>query len=48
MNISKNVMAEFLCRAKRATYAGKGNETEPCRKKSHDFSYSEKANFSAC
>lgn len=38
---------EFLCRAKRATYAGKGSEVQPCRKKSHDLFYSENlgANF---
>ena len=41
MNISKNIMAKFLCRAKRTTYEGKGKETAPCRKKSHDFFYSE-------
>ena len=32
---------EFLCRAKRATYAGKGSEIQPCRKNSHDLFYSE-------
>lgn len=32
---------EFLCRAKRATYAGKGSEVQPCRKNSHDLFYSE-------
>ena len=30
---------EFLCRAKRATYAGKGSEIQPCRKNSHDLFY---------
>ena len=32
---------EFLIRAKRATYAGKGAETAPSRVKSHDLAYRE-------
>ena len=32
---------EFLIRAKRATYAGKGAETDPSRIGSHDLKYSE-------
>lgn len=41
MKILKDIMAEFLCRAKRATYAKNGNKTASCRKKSRDFFYSE-------
>ncbi|MCX8132224.1 MAG: DUF5680 domain-containing protein [Clostridia bacterium] len=33
---------EFLCRAKKATYAGKGAETIPSRPNSHDLQYIEK------
>jgi hypothetical protein len=33
---------EFLIRAKKATYAGKGNESESSRPNSHDLEYSEK------
>ena len=32
---------DFLIRAKRATYAGKGAETAPSRPKSHDLEYTE-------
>ena len=32
---------EFLCRAKRSTYAGKGVEVSPSRPNSHDLHYSE-------
>ena len=32
---------DFLIRAKRATYAGKGAETAPSRPKSHDLKYTE-------
>lgn len=32
---------EFLCKAKRATYAGKGAETAPSRPHSHDLQYTE-------
>ncbi len=32
---------EFLIRAKRATYAGRGAETAPSREKSHDLTYRE-------
>lgn len=36
----------FLCRAKKATYAGEGNEEkEPCRPYSHDFKYEESKYF---
>ena len=33
------MIIEFLIRAKRATYAGKGAETEPSRIRSHDLIY---------
>ncbi len=32
---------DFLLRAKRATYAGKGPQTQPSRPQSHDLAYSE-------
>lgn len=32
-------LVEFLIRAKKATYAGKGAETTPAREKSHDLIY---------
>ncbi|MEJ6952417.1 helix-turn-helix transcriptional regulator [Halanaerobiaceae bacterium ANBcell28] len=32
---------EFLCRAKKETYAGKGAETKPSRPNSHDLEYTE-------
>lgn len=32
---------EFLCRAKKSTYAGKGAEVSPSRPNSHDLHYSE-------
>ena len=32
-------LVEFLIRAKKATYAGKGAETTPSREKSHDLIY---------
>lgn len=32
---------EFLCNAKKATYAGKGRETAPSRPRSHDLQYTE-------
>jgi DNA-binding XRE family transcriptional regulator len=32
---------DFLCRAKRATYAGKGYEVSPSRPQSHDLHYEE-------
>jgi len=32
---------EFLCKAKKLTYAGKGAETDSCRPNSHDFQYEE-------
>jgi len=31
----------FLCRAKKATYAGKGKESSPSRPNSHDYIYTE-------
>lgn len=34
-------LREFLCKAKRATYAGKGPESEPSRPCSHDLEYVE-------
>lgn len=34
-------LVEFLRRAKRATYAGKGKETDPTRPGSHDLTYGE-------
>ncbi len=36
-----NEWVEFLIRAKKATYAGKGAETEPSRPLSHDLVYRE-------
>lgn len=36
-----NKLVEFLIRAKKATYAGKGPETAPSRPASHDLQYSE-------
>lgn len=39
---------EFLCRAKRVTYAGKGSEIQPCRKNSHDLFYSEDLGADFC
>jgi len=38
--MDKNVI-DFLIRAKKATYAGKGAETAPSRPNSHDLQYSE-------
>ena len=32
---------QFLLRAKKATYAGKGGETDPSRPRSHDLHYTE-------
>lgn len=32
---------DFLCRAKRKTYAGKGKETASSRNNSHDLRYAE-------
>lgn len=40
MSASKDAV-EFLIRAKRATYAGKGSETTPSRTASHDLVYRE-------
>ncbi|VDN49139.1 conserved protein of unknown function [Petrocella atlantisensis] len=34
-------IVEFLIRAKKATYAGKGNESEASRPNSHDLEYNE-------
>lgn len=34
-------LIEFLCRAKKATYAGKGKEVTSSRTKSHDLRYAE-------
>ncbi|MHC1747317.1 MAG: DUF5680 domain-containing protein [Cellulosilyticaceae bacterium] len=34
-------LIEFLCRAKKATYAGKGAEVLPSRPNSHDLNYNE-------
>ena len=34
-------IVEFLIKAKKATYAGKGSETSSSRKKSHDLTYQE-------
>lgn len=36
-----SLIREFLCRAKKKTYAGKGHETESSRPASHDLSYRE-------
>ena len=38
MNMDKNLV-DFLITAKKATYAGKGAETESSRVKSHDLIY---------
>ena len=38
---SQDKLIDFLCRAKRSTYAGKGAETEPSRPMSHDLVYEE-------
>ncbi|SHH79521.1 DUF5680 domain-containing protein [Clostridium intestinale] len=38
--IDDNII-EFLCRAKKVTYAGKGAKVESSRPKSHDFEHSE-------
>ena len=35
----EKIIVDFLIRAKQATYAGKGAETEPSRVKSHDLIY---------
>lgn len=37
----KKSVVEFLIRAKRATYAGKGAETDATRPRSHDLAYRE-------
>ena len=39
--MEKDEVIEFLMRAKRATYAGKGAETVPSRPESHDLEYRE-------
>lgn len=39
--IDRNAIIEFLMRAKKATYAGKGAESTSCRPASHDLEYSE-------
>lgn len=36
-----SIVIPFLLRAKKATYAGHGQETVSCRKNSHDFEYQE-------
>ncbi|KGE17659.1 DUF5680 domain-containing protein [Paenibacillus wynnii] len=38
---SDNSIIDFLCRAKKSTYAAKGAETEPSRPGSHDLHYTE-------
>ncbi|MNO60473.1 transcriptional repressor DicA [compost metagenome] len=38
---TNNDMIDFLCRAKKSTYAGKGAEALPSRPMSHDLHYSE-------
>lgn len=40
-DVSMQPLLEFLCRAKRATYASKGPESISSRPKSHDLQYSE-------
>lgn len=37
----RDLLVEFLIRAKRGTYAGKGKETEPSRRASHDLCWKE-------
>lgn len=39
--MDKDRIIEFLIKAKRATYAGKGAETESSRPRSHDLTYSD-------
>ena len=39
--MTRQQITEFLIRAKRATYAGKGAESEPSRPQSHDLEYGE-------
>ncbi|EKQ56152.1 MULTISPECIES: DUF5680 domain-containing protein [unclassified Clostridium] len=39
-NINESII-DFLCRAKKSTYAGKGPECRPSRPNSHDLEYSE-------
>jgi len=41
LDYSKEKVIEFLIRSKKATYAGKGNQTDSSRPNSHDFKYSE-------
>lgn len=41
-HIDNDVLRNFLVRAKRKTYAGKGCECNPSRPNSHDFNYEEK------
>lgn len=41
ISIIDNKVIDFLCRAKQATYAGKGAETISSRPNSHDFNYEE-------
>lgn len=40
-DVDTNELVAFLIRAKRNTYAGKGNEVKSSRPASHDFSYEE-------
>ena len=39
--MTENEIIEFLVRAKKKTYAGKGAESSPSRPQSHDLEYSE-------
>jgi hypothetical protein len=39
--LQTDALASFLCRAKKATYAGHGDEAEPSRPCSHDLQYAE-------
>ena len=41
LDYSNEKVVEFLISAKKATYAGKGNQTDPSRPNSHDLKYSE-------
>ena len=41
IELNDRSLVEFLCRAKKATYAGKGAETDASRPLSHDLRYRE-------
>lgn len=41
VNFEEEEIIDFLIKAKKSTYAGKGKETTPSRPNSHDFEYAE-------